>query len=301
DRKTRRRFLPGLRQLDRGPLVGRLHGAACDEYRREEDESIHGDAGRGAAPACSPSALMSAVERFSVRCRSVNSLKNIGTKKIARNVAAIMPPITPVPAEWRAPAPAPLEKTSGITPRINASEVIRIGRKRSRAASTAAAEADNPSSRFSTANSTIRIAFFAARPSSVTRPIWKYTSFESGRAPTTGIRRLFTQIAASAPNVPNGSASSTESGSAHFSYCAARMKNTMMTASPSASPAVPAERFSWYEVPPQSWLKSAGSALLATFSTSWIASPEDTPGAALPKIFTAGRLLKRSSESGPEL
>ena len=56
--------------------------------------------------------------------------------------------------------------------------------------------------------------------------------------------RLFTQIAASAPKVPNGSASSTESGSDHFSYCAARMKNTIRTASASAMPAVPAERFS---------------------------------------------------------
>jgi len=35
------------------------------------------------------------------------------------------------------------------------------------------AEALMPSWYFMTANSTIRIAFFAARPSSVTRPIWK--------------------------------------------------------------------------------------------------------------------------------
>ena len=60
-------------------------------------------------------------------------------KKIARKVAASMPPMTPVPTESRAPAPAPLENASGATPRMNASEVIRIGRKRSRAASSAAA------------------------------------------------------------------------------------------------------------------------------------------------------------------
>ena len=29
--------------------------------------------------------------------------------------------------------------------------------------------------------------------------------------------------------------------------------------------------------------------------------PDDTPGAPWPNSFTAGRLLKRSSESGPEL
>ena len=81
--------------------------------------------------------------------------------------------MTPVPVECRAPAPAPVEIASGVTPRMNASDVIRIGRNRSRDASIAAADGDNPSCVFSTANSTIRIAFFAARPSSVTRPIWK--------------------------------------------------------------------------------------------------------------------------------
>jgi hypothetical protein len=40
--------------------------------------------------------------------------------------------------------------------------VMMIGRNRSRAASIAAAELEYPSARFSDANSTIRIAFFAA-------------------------------------------------------------------------------------------------------------------------------------------
>ena len=52
-----------------------------------------------------------------------------------------MPPITPVPVEWRAPAPAPVEIANGSTPKMNASDVIRIGRKRSLAASIAAAMA----------------------------------------------------------------------------------------------------------------------------------------------------------------
>ena len=81
--------------------------------------------------------------------------------------------MTPVPTELRAPAPAPVERTSGSTPRMNASEVMRIGRNRRRAASSAAAEYDSPSPRLSMAYSTIRIAFLAARPISVTRPIWK--------------------------------------------------------------------------------------------------------------------------------
>ena len=53
------------------------------------------------------------------------------------------------------------------------------------------------------------------------------------------------QTAASAPNVPNGSASSTESGSDQRSYCAARIRNTMITASTSEKPDAPPERFSW--------------------------------------------------------
>jgi hypothetical protein len=44
--------------------------------------------------------------------------------------AVIMPPITPVPiARWLA-EPAPVAITSGSTPQMKASEVIRIGRKR---------------------------------------------------------------------------------------------------------------------------------------------------------------------------
>ena len=45
--------------------------------------------------------------------------------------------------------------------------------------------------------------------------------------------------------MPKGSASMTDSGSDHFSYCAARIRNTITTASMSAMPEVPAERFSW--------------------------------------------------------
>src|SRR5213593_1175077 len=49
--------------------------------------------------------------------------------------------------------------------------VIKIGRKRSRADSNAAASTDWPSSCLALANSTIRIAFFAASPTSMIRPI----------------------------------------------------------------------------------------------------------------------------------
>ena len=52
--------------------------------------------------------------------------------------------------------------------------------------------------------------------------------------------------------MPKGSASSTDSGSDHFSYCAARIRNTMIAASASASAEVPLDFFSWKEAPPQS-------------------------------------------------
>ena len=49
-----------------------------------------------------------------------------------------MPVNTVMPIDLRALAPAPVASTSGATPRMKANEVIRIGRKRARAASTAA-------------------------------------------------------------------------------------------------------------------------------------------------------------------
>ena len=50
-----------------------------------------------------------------------------------------MPPKTVVPIDCRLAAPAPLANISGRTPRMKAKAVIRIGRRRSRPASIAAA------------------------------------------------------------------------------------------------------------------------------------------------------------------
>ena len=94
-------------------------------------------------------------------------------KNIAIVVAAIIPPTTPVPREWRDAAPAPVLITIGKTPRVNASEVMTIGRKRSLAALTAASNTLLPASLSCIANSTIRIAFLADRPMRSSSPIWK--------------------------------------------------------------------------------------------------------------------------------
>ena len=84
-----------------------------------------------------------------------------------------MPPITPVPMSFWLPAPAPVEMASGETPAMKASEVIRIGRRRSRAASIAAASGAAPRCSASWANWTIRMAFLADRPMVVSMPTWK--------------------------------------------------------------------------------------------------------------------------------
>ena len=80
---------------------------------------VLGDRGAGRA--------LGAFSRSSKRCSTV---KKDGTNSTARQVEAIMPLNTQMPSETRAAAPAPVAVTSGTTPRMNANEVIRIGRKR---------------------------------------------------------------------------------------------------------------------------------------------------------------------------
>ena len=88
-------------------------------------------------------------------------------------MATSMPKKTPVPMPWRLADPGPLAKTSGSMPRIKASEVMTMGRKRRRAARMTAVRMSRPFSTSSLANSTIRMAFLATRPTSITSPIWK--------------------------------------------------------------------------------------------------------------------------------
>lgn len=53
---------------------------------------------------------------------------------IPNTIANIIPKKTPVPIACRLAEPGPLAKTIGSIPSTNASEVIKIGRKRKRAA-----------------------------------------------------------------------------------------------------------------------------------------------------------------------
>ena len=84
-----------------------------------------------------------------------------------------MPPMMPVPIEWRALAPAPVAIAMGTVPKMKASEVMMIGRRRSSPASIAASVTLRPSFSLATANSTMRMPFLAARPTISSRPIWK--------------------------------------------------------------------------------------------------------------------------------
>ena len=61
------------------------------------------------------------------------------------SVTPSMPLNTAVPSDRRISAPAPAATTSGTTPRMNANEVIRIGRSRSRDASSVASNRGRPS------------------------------------------------------------------------------------------------------------------------------------------------------------
>jgi hypothetical protein len=81
--------------------------------------------------------------RFDSRSTNTNSA---GMKKMPSSVAALMPEITAVPSTRRACAPAPAADHSGTQPRMNANDVIKIGRRRSRAASSAASISDLPCS-----------------------------------------------------------------------------------------------------------------------------------------------------------
>ena len=109
--------------------------------------------------------------------------------------------------------------TSGKVPRMKAKLVIRIGRRRAPAASTAASMAVSPRSSACLANSTIRIAFFAASAMSTIRPICVRMLLSSPRR--------FTPVIAA--NRVIGTMRMIDSGSRRLSNCAASTRKTNTT------------------------------------------------------------------------
>jgi hypothetical protein len=81
-----------------------------------------------------------------------------------KTVPKSIPPSAAEPSVLLPMAPAPVATIKGINPAIKANEVIKIGRKRSFAATIADSYSGFPFSYSSFANSTIRIAFFATNP-----------------------------------------------------------------------------------------------------------------------------------------
>ena len=107
-----------------------------------------------------------------------------------------------------ATAPAPVAKISGDIPKTNARDVIRIGRNLSLIASSVALINSIPLSTLVLANSTISIAFLAASPIRVIRPICAYTlSLSLGTIVRANI----------APKAPKGTASKIENGTDQLS------------------------------------------------------------------------------------
>ncbi|MNZ30715.1 hypothetical protein D3C78_479940 [compost metagenome] len=132
-----------------------------------------------------------------------------------------MPEKTATPMAERISAPAPLASTKGSTPMMKASEVIRMGRSRSLAASMAAASGDRPANSSSRANSTMRMAFLAESPTSTMSPIWVKTLLSPPKS----------QTPAMAESSPIGTMSKMASGSVRLSYWAASTRNTSRMAS----------------------------------------------------------------------
>jgi len=166
-------------------------------------------------------------------------------RKTPKRVAMNIPMQTVTPMTFRASAMAPEANIRGATPRIKANAVMRMGRRRSLAASIAASTAPMPDSRCDLANSTMRMAFLAARPMSVIMPIWAKTLFTKLPPMTCGriVRRV--QRPAMAPKSAKGVPSRTLKGKDQLSYCAARMKKTTTSAKRKTIDPVPDAFFSW--------------------------------------------------------
>src|SRR5262249_55561145 len=162
------------RYLHRRSLVVGAHGAAREQDRRGDERAsphaccLSGTCGAGGVGVARPGPA--APRRRPSRSTKA---KLPGMRKTPKAVAMSIPQNTAVPMTFWAPAPAPLARINGTTPRMNAKAVMRIGRKRSRADSSAASSIGMPScSCLALANSTMRIAFLAASPISMMLPIW---------------------------------------------------------------------------------------------------------------------------------
>ena len=142
-------------------------------------------------------------------------------------VTPSIPENTAMPIARRISLPAPLPKISGSTPAQKAIEVIRIGRRRSRQAWRTASSNVCPRSSSSLANSTIRIAFLQASPTSTTSATWVKMLRSPGWA-NGGKCEIQTPKRAASTHI--GTIRTIAIGRLQLSYCAASTRITSSTA-----------------------------------------------------------------------
>ena len=148
-------------------------------------------------------------------------MNNIGYKKTPRNVAKLIPPNRAIPITFLASAPDPEAITSGNTPKIKENAVIKIGLNRDFDAAIAASNKLNPFLNSSFANSTIKMAFFAAIPINITKETWAKILFSKVE-----LKNLDTHKANNAPKIANGVPSKILKGKDQLSYCADKIRKT---------------------------------------------------------------------------
>jgi len=113
---------------------------------------------------------------FSLNLFSLNLLSldiktyKTGTTNKVKNVPINIPDTKTIPILFLALAPAPLARISGKCPTTVAKLVISIGLNLLIDALVMASSLDKPCSFKTFANSTIRIPFFATKPTNVTKP-----------------------------------------------------------------------------------------------------------------------------------
>ncbi len=120
-----------------------------------------------------------------------------------------------------------------------------------------------PSSRSWLANSTIRMPFFAARPTSMTMPIW----LNRLSVPPVSARPT------SAPSTASGTVSMIVNGCTKLSNCAASTRYTTSRARVKVSTTAPPAFWNSRDWPFQSICAYSGSSSRATCSRNAIASP----------------------------
>src|SRR5437016_1873086 len=161
----------GRRPRHRWALVVGAQGAAGQqEHHCHEHAGLHACCSSGTCPGGGAVIAGCAAAARRRPSRSTKA-KLPGMRNTPSAVATSIPKNTAEPMTFWAPAPAPLARINGTTPRMNAKAVMRIGRNRRRADSRAASSIDLPSSCLAFANSTMRMAFLAASPISMMLPI----------------------------------------------------------------------------------------------------------------------------------